>query len=263
MLTYSQMSAASRAVPAQSLTPQISLAPTAVGPTESRGGCHMGQVLVVEDEPHLRQLLTRLLIGGGYQVTAAATGSAGLQAALNGDHDLVILDLVLPDLRGEEILGELLTNRPEARVLVLSSVSDLSRRVGVLDGGAVDFLAKPFATAELMARVRARIRRHQGPGGTARRMLTGAGLALDLQSRELVVDGRRVDLSQREFAVLAHLLRRTPAVCTRTELLSDIWGVSFDPGTNVVDVCMRRLRAKLTTSRIETVRNVGYRLVAC
>lgn len=224
----------------------------------------MHRVLVVEDEPHLLLLLSRLLDSGGYEVTVAATGAAGLRAALADDYDLVILDLMLPDIRGEEVLGELLQSRADARVLVLSSVGDLSRRVGVLDHGAVDFLAKPFATAELMARVRARIRPDPGQAGeTARRYLRGAGLELDLERRELVIRGRRIDLSQREFSLLVQLLHKTPAVCTRQELLAEVWGIGFDPGTNVVDVYMRRLRSKLTMSRIETVRNVGYRLVAC
>ncbi|SDP46732.1 DNA-binding response regulator, OmpR family, contains REC and winged-helix (wHTH) domain [Nakamurella panacisegetis] len=224
----------------------------------------MDHVLVVEDEPSLLLLLSRLLAGAGYQVTQASNGQSALRCSLRQQFDLVILDLMLPDLRGEDVLAELLGSRAETKVLVLSSVTDLSRRVGVLDHGAVDFLAKPFAGAELMARVRARIRHGSGDRtGSIRRYLTGAGLELDLERHELIIDGRRIDLSQREFALLAHLLHRTPAVCTRQELLSDVWGLSFDPGTNVVEVYMRRLRAKLTISRIETVRNVGYRLVAC
>ncbi|QNK79429.1 response regulator transcription factor [Nakamurella sp. PAMC28650] len=224
----------------------------------------MNRVLIVEDEPNLLLLLTRLLTAEGYAVTPAPDGRSALQPGNSTEFDLVILDLMLPDMSGEDVLRELLVTRPEIKVLVLSSVTDLVRRVGVLDHGAVDFLAKPFANAELMARIRTRIRRpdHQG-GNDLRRHLTGAGLQLDLERRELIINGRRIDLSQREFALLAHLLHRTPAVCTRQELLSEVWGLGFDPGSNVVDVCMRRLRAKLTISRIETVRNVGYRLVAC
>ncbi len=224
----------------------------------------MHHVLLVEDEPNLSLLVTRLLSVAGYQVSASSSGSEGLRGALAGDHDLVILDLMLPDMRGEDLLAELLAVRPESRVLVLSSVTDLARRVGVLDGGAVDFLGKPFATAELLARVRARIRPDQRQARqSAQRYLKGAGLELDMDRRVLLLEGRRIELSQREFVLLAHLLHRTPAVCTRAELLSEVWGIGFDPGTNVVDVYMRRLRAKLTSERIETVRNVGYRLVAC
>lgn len=231
--------------------------------TSDSSGSAMKHVLVVEDEPNLLLLLTRLLAGQGYQVTGRSSGREALRAAA-GAYDLMILDLMLPDMSGETVLHDVLAGNPNAKVLVLSSVTDLARRVGVLDHGAVDFLAKPFAGAELLARVRARIRQEdQNVAGSVQRYLTGAGLHLDLERHELMVNGRRIDLSQREFAVLAYLLRRTPAVCTRAELLSDVWGLGFDPGSNVIDVYMRRLRVKLTISRIETVRNVGYRLVAC
>jgi DNA-binding response OmpR family regulator len=221
------------------------------------------RVLVIDDEPRLLMLMQRLLSAANYEVTAASTGSKGLHEATTGRYDLVILDLMLPDLPGETVLEHLLAARPDAKVLVLSSVSDIARRVGVLDNGAVDFLAKPFAGAELLARVRARIKPVLLPTNGSSRFLIGAGLELDVESCELHVDGKRIELSQREFVLLSHLLRRTPAVCTRQELLAKVWGMEFDPGSNVVDVYVRRLRTKLTTNRIETVRNVGYRLVAC
>lgn len=220
------------------------------------------RVLVIDDEPRLLLLLHRLLSAANYEVTTAATGSNGLVEATTGRYDLIVLDLMLPDLPGESVLQQLLAARPDSKVLVLSSVSDIARRVGVLDNGAIDFLAKPFAGAELLARVRARIKPETSTGGTSR-FLIGAGLELDLETCELHIDGRRIELSQREFVLLSHLLRRTPAVCTRQELLASVWGMGFDPGSNVVDVYVRRLRSKLTINRIETVRNVGYRLVAC
>lgn len=224
----------------------------------------MARVLVIEDEPNLRTLLGRLLRSAGYEVTEAATGASGLDAAVAGDHDLVVLDLMLPDVAGEHVLHALRADRPAARVMVLSSVTEVGRRVGVLDGGAVDFVAKPFTNAELLARVRARIRNEPTVApARASRYLAGHGIQLDLRRRQLSMDGRRVELSQREFVLFAHLLHRKGQVCTRQELLADVWGVGFDPGTNVVDVCVRRLRAKITANSIETVRNVGYRLVAC
>lgn len=224
----------------------------------------MAHILVVEDEPSLRLLLTRLFRDAGYQVSAAASGSSGLQAALSTDYDLIVLDLMLPDLSGEEVLRVVLAARPDARVLILSSVSEIGRRVAVLDHGAVDFLAKPFVNSELLARVRLRIR-DEGPGSTANvpHEMVGDGAYLDLRRRELVIDGQRVALSQREFTLMAHLIHRRGEVCTRQELLADVWGIAFDPGTNVVDVYVGRLRAKLMTDTIETVRNVGYRLIAC
>jgi two-component system OmpR family response regulator len=222
----------------------------------------MAHILVVEDEPSLRMLLTRMFRDVGYEVTAAATGAAGLQAALGMQHDLIVLDLVLPDLSGEEVLRVLLAARPEARVLILSSVEEVGRRVAVLDCGAADFVAKPFANGELLARVRLRIR-DQVPGSlTPVCAEVGDGAHLDLQRRDLVINGQRVQLSHREFTLMAHLLHHRGEVCSRQELLADVWGIAFDPGTNVVDVYVGRLRAKLASDTIETVRNVGYRLIA-
>jgi DNA-binding response OmpR family regulator len=222
----------------------------------------MAHILVVEDEPNLRMLITRLLRDAGYQVSAAATGSAGLQAALGAEHDLVVLDLILPDLSGEEVLRVLLAARPDARILILSSVSEVGRRVAVLDRGAADFVAKPFVNGDLMARVRLRIRDQGSFATNPTHTEVGDGAHLDLHRRDLVINGQRVQLSHREFTLMAHLLHRRGEVCTRQELLADVWGIAFDPGTNVVDVYVGRLRAKLASDTIETVRNVGYRLLA-
>lgn len=223
----------------------------------------MARILIIEDEPNLRVLLGRLLTSAGYEVSEADTGVSGLNAALAEDHDLVVLDLMLPDVAGEHILKVLLASRPSARIMVLSSVAEVGRRVDVLDGGAVDFVAKPFANAELLARVRARIRNDEVAAPATVRYLGVPGIQLDLRRRELIMDGRRIELSHREFVLLGHLLHRRGEICTREELLADVWGLGFDPGTNVVDVYVRRLRAKLTANSIETVRNVGYRFVAC
>jgi two-component system, OmpR family, response regulator len=222
----------------------------------------MSNILVIEDEPLLRALIVRLLSTAGYRVTGVATGTEGLHAALSEDHDLVILDLLLPDLPGEEVLHVLLAGRPEARVLILSSVSEVGRRVGVLNGGAADFVAKPFVNAELLARVRLRARERPNHSGRVTYLPIHADARLDLHRRELVINDQRIPLSQREFTLLTHLLERKGEVCSRQELLADVWGIGFDPGTNVVDVYVGRLRAKLMGDIIETVRNVGYRLCA-
>jgi DNA-binding response OmpR family regulator len=223
------------------------------------------RLVVVEDEPVLAQLLGRILGGAGYTVTVAGTVAGALTAIRAVDPELIILDLVLPDGRGEDVLASLMQSRPSSRVLVLSSMTQVETRVGVLEGGAVDFLAKPFANAELLARVRARIRTpssSQISAVTVPRYLRKAGIEIDLQQRELVLDGRRIPLTQREFVLLAYLLQRAPEPCTRAELLERVWGTRFDTGTNVVDVCVRRLRWKLSNDKIETVRNVGYRIAA-
>lgn len=226
----------------------------------------MAHVLVVEDEPNLRSLLTRLLGGAGYRVTGAGSGSEGLQAALADEPDLVVLDLMLPDLPGEEVLRVLLAARPDAKVLILSSVTEVGRRVGALNNGAADFLAKPFVNAELLARVRLRVRENGVPNRAASSVQAylpiGDEARLDVRRRELLSRDQRIPLSQREFTLLSHFLHRKGEICSREELLADVWGIGFDPGTNVVDVYVGRLRAKLSPDTIETVRNAGYRLAA-
>ncbi|MCU1658914.1 MAG: hypothetical protein JWO57_3570 [Pseudonocardiales bacterium] len=222
----------------------------------------MAHILLVEDEPNLRALLGRLLGETGYRVTTASTGSQGLRAALSEEYDLVVLDLMLPDIPGEEVLHVLLAARPDAKVLILSSVPEVGRRVGVLDGGAADFVAKPFVNAELLARIRLRIRDDGSGRSNAPYLAIDDGARVDVQRRELMINSQRVPLPQREFALLTYLLNRKGEACSREELLADVWGIGFDPGTNVVDVYVGRLRAKLAPDTIETVRNVGYRLVA-
>jgi two-component system, OmpR family, response regulator len=223
----------------------------------------MAHVLLIEDEPSLRALLVRLCGDAGFRVTSAATGSQGLHAALSADHDLIILDLMLPDLSGEEVLRVLLAARPTAKVLILSSVAEVGRRVGVLNGGAADFVPKPFVNAELLARIHLRMRDESSPRSPSSYLPVDAQIRVDVNRRELLVNDQRIPLSQREFTLLTHLLQRKGEACTREELLADVWGIGFDPGTNVVDVYVGRLRAKLAPDTIETVRNVGYRLVAC
>ena len=222
----------------------------------------MPTILIIEDEPNLRSLLARVLNGAGYIVTTASSGTEGLQAALGGSHDLVMLDLMLPDLSGEEVMRVLLAARPEARILVLSSALDVGRRISVLESGAADFLGKPFVNGELLARIRLRlsdtVTHRVGP----QRVIIDDDAHLDVTRNELVINGNRIALSQREFSLLTYLAQRRGATCTRQELLADVWGLGFDPGTNVIDVYIGRLRAKLSPARIETVRNVGYRLAA-
>ena len=219
----------------------------------------MSGLLVVDDEERIRTLLRRVFENEGFSVDTAASGTEAVALAGRG-HDLVVLDLMLPDMDGTEVLTRLLTADPARRVVVLSAVPEIGSRVQVLDMGALDFIPKPFAIAELLARVRARLR-EPTQAGRFRGMAAG-DLRLDTERRELTVDGRVVPLSQREYVLLGHLMRRAGQVCSREELLADVWGYTFDPGSNVVDVYIRRLRAKLGLARIETVRNVGYSLIA-
>jgi DNA-binding response OmpR family regulator len=221
----------------------------------------VGRVLVVEDDDRLGRLVARAMQEDGCTVDRASTGPDGLRTTLAGEFDLVVLDLMLPGMDGTEVLERILEARPEQRVLVLSAVPEISTRVACLEAGAVDFLGKPFVLAELLARARARMR---APApGVANRFLDVRPVRLDLRLRRASVNGRRVELSLREFLLLQHLMQRAGAPCSRAEILADVWGLTFDPGSNVVDVCVRRLRSKMDhTDRVETVRHVGYRYVA-
>ena len=219
------------------------------------------KILVIEDDAGVADVIVRTLEGRGFAVTVADKGAQGLELARANDFDLVLLDLLLPDLDGLSVLERLMTVRDERpQVLILSALSNVEAKVRCLDLGAADYLAKPFALEELVARVSARVRRSDAKSSD--RYLRDATLTLDLQRRLALVDGKAIPLSSREFFLLEHLMRHEGRVCTRKELLEDIWGYTFDPGTNVVDVYIRRLRQKVTSANIETVRNVGYCLVA-
>jgi two-component system OmpR family response regulator len=220
------------------------------------------RLLIVEDDDRTARLLARALLGDGYAVDVAKTGDEGYAAALSSDFDLILLDLMLPGMDGTVLLSRLMEQRPQQRIIVLSAVPEIGTRVACLEAGAADFLAKPFALAELRARVRARIR-SQAPGPVVDEIVVGP-IHLNLRLHQVEIPGRRpATLSYREFLLLRHLMQRAGRPCTRPELLQDVWGLGFDPGTNVVDVCVRRLRAKLDhTDRIETVRHVGYRFSA-
>jgi DNA-binding response OmpR family regulator len=220
----------------------------------------VGLVLVVEDDDRIARLVSRALRDDGHAVERAGTGRDGLDMALATEFDLVLLDLMLPGISGVELLDRLVGSRPGQRVFILSAVPEIGARVACLEAGAADFLGKPFAVAELLARVRARMR---APApGAAKRWLSVGPVSLDLRLRRASVTGRQVGLSLREFLLLQHLMERAGQACSRTELLADVWGLLFDPGSNVVDVYVRRLRTKLDNpERVETVRNVGYRFV--
>jgi len=215
----------------------------------------MTRLLVIDDDPGVTRFLKRAFDAAGYEVETATDGLDGLRRAAGSRVDLVTLDLKLPGLGGMAVLTALLEQDHAAKVLVLSGVDSVAERVRALELGAVDFLLKPFAVTELLARVRSRLHDH---GATAPGVLEAGGVQLDPVRRMAVVDGRRIELSSREYLVMSHLMTRAGIVCSRQELLSEVWGLSFDPGSNVVDVCVARLRAKLVGEHIETVRNVGY-----
>jgi DNA-binding response OmpR family regulator len=223
-------------------------------------------ILVIDDEPDLVRFVRRALETEGHQVRVALDGADGLRMAMTDPPDLIVLDLLMPGVDGRAILSAMTNGHPEVPILVLSAEADVGVRVEVLEAGAVDFVAKPFAVRELLARVRSRLRHRAQPAvnGSAPDVLKVGTMTLDLTARTMNVGTRTIILSQREFLLLRHLMTRVDRVCTREELLSEVWGYAFDPSTNVVDVCVARLRHKLrgeaTGDLIRTVRNVGYQL---
>jgi DNA-binding response OmpR family regulator len=215
--------------------------------------------MVVDDEPRIRTYLTRSLSAQGHTVTEATDGQHALDQLEEQDVELILLDLVMPRIGGLAVLAALESRDPRPAVIVLSAVTDISARIQALDGGAVDVIAKPFSGAELAARIRRHLPHQRTAPTGEQRYLEVGGVQLDLHRRRAVTANGSVVLSEREFALLAHLMRRRGDVCSREELLHDIWDLDFDPGSNVVDVCVRRLRTKLQPDPpIETVRGAGY-----
>ncbi|MGH3035133.1 MAG: response regulator transcription factor [Gaiellaceae bacterium] len=220
----------------------------------------MTRILVVDDEAKIVSFVSRALSAHGFVVDTAYDGARAVELAGTGAYDLVVLDLMLPRMDGFSVLRDTLKARPEQRVLVLSALSDVACKVKCLELGASDYVSKPFELAELVARIRARLREPAPP--PAESVLRAGRLTLDLLRRTVDAGEGPVALSEREFLLLQHLMRKPGQVCTRQELLAEVWGFSFDPGTNVVDACVRRLRSKIGHDAIEALRNVGYSLSA-
>jgi DNA-binding response OmpR family regulator len=215
-------------------------------------------VLVIDDEPRIAEFVSRALTANGLEVTSATDGAVGLSLADAGRFDLVVLDLMMPGVSGHGVLRSLMRERPQQRVLVLSALSDVGSKVRCLELGAADYLVKPFALAELVARVWARLR--DGDARDEDGLIHVGRLTLDSHHRTADRGDGPIPLTAREFLLLKHLVANAGDVCTRVELLEEVWGYAFDPGTNVVDVCIRRLRRKLGNEVVETVRHAGYRI---
>ena len=223
----------------------------------------MGHIVVIEDEPGIIDFIERGLGARGLDVRCALDGDTGLDLALEDDVDLVVLDLMLPRRDGREVLDELVEQRPGLPVVVLTARGDVEDRVQGLHAGAVDYVVKPFALAELEARIRAQLRAaRQSPTTTLRR----AGLELDLLSRRVRSNGHAIRLSNTEFELLAYLMQHPGRVLTREQIHRAVWGYKHDPSTNIVDVYIGYLRRKLGTDGrdvpIRTVRARGYQFEA-
>lgn len=259
---------------------------------------HLGRILIVDDEPKIRSFIGRALAAAGYATEFADSGAEGLRRAVATRYDLVILDLVMPDLDGRQVLGQLLAARPDQAVIVLSCVADVAAKVDCLERGAQDYLTKPFSLAELLARVRVRLRGEPHavpharaaahsvsgprqavePSGTGAEARPGGPLRGDgyahsevIRAGDVTLDVGRlvadighgpVPLTRLEFLLLRELAEHVGQSVPKGRLLATVWGYDFDPGSNVVDVCVRRLRSKLGFDLIKTVRGEGYQLVA-
>lgn len=216
----------------------------------------MTRILIVEDEPRIAAFVSRGLEAAGYETTVIEDGAEALEAALRGDGDLVLLDVGLPTIDGFEVLRELRSRGSGIPVIMLTARSSTRDTVEGLDAGANDYVSKPFTFEELLARVRSRLRENVPQQGVA---ISHGDVTLDILARRATVAGREIDLSAREFSLAEQFLRNPGRVLSREQLLSRVWGLDFDPGSNVVDVYVRYLRGKLGSDHIVTVRGAGYR----
>jgi len=217
------------------------------------------KILVIEDEPRAAEYLRQGLSESGYAVEVAHDGMDGLHAAANGDHDLLILDVMLPGIDGFAVLSALRTTK-QTPVLMLTARGKTDDKVRGFDLGADDYLVKPFQFPELLARVRALLKR--GQPAAADPVLKVGGLEIDAVRHRATREGQRIDLSAKEFALLSLLAQKTGEVLSRTQIASLVWDIHFDSNSNVVEAAMRRLRAKIDDpfpeKLIHTVRGVGY-----
>jgi two-component system OmpR family response regulator len=249
---------------------------------------NLGRILIVDDEPKIRSFIGRALTAAGYTTEFAANGAEALRSCAGTRCDLVILDLVIGDMDGRQVLGALLAARPDQAVIVLSCVADVAAKVDLLERGAQDYLTKPFSLAELLARVRVRLRSEahhaeqhhaaDAPGepqplmpplsapqsaAPAHGEVIKAGyVTLDIARLVADIGQGPVPLTRLEFLLLRELAEHAGQSVSKGRLLAAVWGYDFDPGSNVVDVCVRRIRSKLGFELIKTVRGEGYQLVS-
>jgi len=221
------------------------------------------RILVVEDEDSIASFVVKGLTAEGHAVERARNAAEGIGLGITYEFDLILLDLLLPDGHGLDVLKRIRAERPEVPIIVVSALGEVDEKVDLLDAGADDYLVKPFAFAELAARVRAAARQ----GAASAREITVGDVTLDTRTRVVTRgDSIQADLPSREFALLEYLMRHNGQVLTRQQLLDSVWGIDFDASSNVVDVYVSYLRRKLDRpgepSFIETVRGAGYRVRA-
>jgi len=217
----------------------------------------MSRILIAEDEPGIASFLKKGLKSEGFTAFVVEDGVSAVSAARDADFDLMILDLGLPGMDGHQVLAEVRRKGTRMPVIILTARKGVGDTVASLEGGADDYVTKPFSFNELLARIRLRLR--DGEDRTDATALESGEIRLDLRTRKVGVGGREVELSAREFALAETLMRHPGQVLSREQLLSHVWGYDFDPGSNIVDVYVGYLRRKLGEGSIETVRGMGYR----
>ena len=218
----------------------------------------MSRILVAEDDRGIADFICRGLRDAGYAIDLAEDGLTAYELARGGEYDLVVLDLGLPIIDGRVVLTRLRQSGVSVPVIVLTARDGVEDTVGSLEDGANDHMTKPFQFAELLARVRLRLT-DEAAGDASGRIAHG-DLVLDPRTQRVQVDGKWVDLSRREMGLLEVFLRHPGQILSRAQLLGRVWGLDFDPASNVVDVYVRALRRKIGAHRVETIRGSGYRL---
>ncbi|MFC7342479.1 response regulator transcription factor [Saccharopolyspora griseoalba] len=218
----------------------------------------MSRILIIEDEQRIAAFIDKGLRANGFTTTVVGDGGTALRELLGGEHDLAVLDLGLPGQDGFDVLREVRAKQVSLPVVILTARDTVHDTVAGLEGGADDYMTKPFRFEELLARIRLRLRPVDRSAEVT--VLRAGEVSLDLRTRRAQVPGETVDLTAREFALLELFLRHPGQVLSREQILSHVWGYDFDPGSNVVDVYVRALRRKIGDGRIGTVRGMGYRL---
>lgn len=221
----------------------------------------MARILIVEDEARIASFVAKGLRAEGHLATVVGDGPTGLDHALSGDFDLMVLDIGLPRMDGFAVLDQLRSQGSRMPVIVLTARDSVTDTVSALEGGADDYMPKPFRFAELIARIRLRLRQAQPgeTGGAREEVLEAGGVRLDVRTRRATVGDRQVDLSAREFTLAEIFMLNAGRVLSREQLLDHVWGFDFDPGSNIVDVYVGYLRRKFGADTIATVRGMGYR----